>query len=448
MKKSEEVKSYIMKLIAEGELGNGDRLPSCRELSAKLSVNKITVNRAYREMEEAHRIYAINRGGYYLADFDLGTEKTEEAADFTAVRPDRRLLPYREFTHAINKAVDLYKTNAYDYEEPEGLNSLRQVLSNYFMKGGIYTKTENILITNGAQQAIGIALQCIFHDRKGKLLVEVPTYNLAMKQAKLMGIEMLGIERTGEGYDFRKLEELLREEDIRAFYIMPRHHNPTGFNLKESDKRRIADMLENYNIMLIEDDYLADIGGKKNAMPVHYYANKERVIYIRSFSKTFMPGLRLGAGVFPSCRIESALETKKLADLNTPKLLQAALELFIKSGMYDKHIQKVRKAYSEKMKKAAIIYQSLKSADMDWHIPSNGLFIWAVQKNELDVRRVQELLSAQGIKLKDAAEFFLNNVNESVRPAQCFRLCLSGITDKGMERLSEIIRVFKNGALK
>jgi len=443
MKKSEEVKKYIAELVKKGKLKNGSRLPSCRETAAKLGINKITVNRAYRELEEEHKVYSIQRGGFYLADFELGSEQEQTEVDFTAVKPDKRLLPYREFTHVMNKASELYKTSAYDYEEPKGLMSLRNVLTDYMTTGGIYTSPDQILVTNGAQQAISLALQCIFPDRKGKLLVEIPTYSLAIKQAQMMGIQMIGIERTSAGYDFKKLEKLLREEDIRAFYLIPRHHNPTGYNLSEKDKRKVADLSNTYSILLIEDDYLADLGSANHAMPVHYYGDKERVIYIRSFSKTFMPGLRIGVGVFPKFIVNEAAERKRLADLNTSKPFQYALELFIESGMYEKHIRKVRKTYSEKMKKALAIYSSLKTEEMNWHIPDNGIFIWIRESREINGTYLEQNLKKQGIIVKNAADCFLpDDLNENSNK-RCYRLCLSGITNQNLERLSEVILEFQ-----
>lgn len=443
MKKSEEVKKYIEDLIGEGKLKSGSRLPSCRETAAALAINKITVNRAYRELEEEHKVYSIQRGGFYLADFNLESEQGKTIVDFTAVTPDKRLLPYREFTHVMNKSTELYKTKAYDYEEPKGLISLRNVLGKYLMTGGIYTGPEQILVTNGAQQAIGLALQCIFPDRKGKLLVEIPTYSLAIKQAQMMGIPMIGIERTSTGYDFKKLEKLLKEEDIRAFYFIPRHHNPTGYSLNEKDKRKVADLFNEYSILLIEDDYLADLGSSKNAMPVHYYGDKEKVIYIRSFSKTFMPGLRIGAGVFPKFMVDEATERKRLTDLNTSKTFQYALELFIESGMYEKHIRKVRKIYSEKMKKASAIYNSLKSRDMDWHIPDNGIFIWVVDNRKNNCSLLERNLIEQGIIIKNADDCFLSDYLIENSNRRCYRLCLSGITSENVERLSEVIKAFQ-----
>ncbi|MDW2796106.1 PLP-dependent aminotransferase family protein [Clostridium boliviensis] len=446
MKKSEEVKKYISHLVEEGKLKNGSRLPSCRETAAKLEMNKITVNRAYREIEEEHKVYSIQRGGFYLADFDLESEQEKTVVDFTAVRPDKRLLPYREFTHVMNKSTELYKTSAYDYEEPKGLMSLRNVLKSYLMTGGIYTSPDQILVTNGAQQAIGLALQCIFQERKGKLLVEIPTYSLVIKQAQMMGIQMIGIERTSTGYDFKKLEKLLKEEEIRAFYLIPRHHNPTGYSLSEKDKRKVADLSNIYSILLIEDDYLADLGSGKNTMPVHYYGDKESVIYIRSFSKTFMPGLRIGAGVFPKYMADEAAERKRLADLNTSKPFQYALELFIETGMYEKHIRKVRKIYSEKLKKASAIYHSLKSEDMNWYIPDNGIFIWVTDKRKINGSLLERNLKEQGIIVKNAEDCFLPGVLSENRN-QCYRLCLSGVTSQSLERLSEVITAFQQAKL-
>ena len=366
--------------------------------------------------------------------------------DFTTVKPDRRLLPYREFTHVMNKSTELYKTSAYEYEEPKGLISLRNVLTKYLMTGGIYTSPDQILVTNGAQQAISLALQCIFPDRKGKLLVEIPTYSLAIKQAQIMGIEMIGVERTSTGYDFKKLEKLLKEEDIRAFYLIPRHHNPTGYSLSEKDKRKVAELFNIHSVLLIEDDYLADLGSSKNVMPVHYYGNKEKVIYIRSFSKTFMPGLRMGAGVFPQFMADEAAERKLLTDLNTSKPFQYALELFMETGMYEKHIRKVRKVYSEKMKRASAIYNSLKSKDMNWHIPDNGIFIWVVGGMEINNSLLESSLKEQGIIIKNAKDCFLpGNLSEDGN-RRCYRLCLSGITRENLERLSEVIAAFQQAA--
>jgi DNA-binding transcriptional MocR family regulator len=297
--KSEIVKEYIFKEIEEGKLKKNMRLPSCREVASRLSVNKITVNKAYSELEAEHKVYSIPRGGFYLVGFEESIKMVREAVDFRVVKPDDRLIPYREFTHVINKAVDMYKNSLFGYEPTSGLSTLRDTLKYEFEKDGVYTTADRIIITHGAQQSINLVFQTLFQKNKGKLLVEVPTYSLALELANSIGIDVIGIERRIDGFDFKEMETLFRAGDICAFYVIPRHHNPTGYSLSEKDKLKIAELSSKYNVLIIEDDYLADLGSRKGSMPIHYYDVSKRTVYIRSFSKTFMPGIRMGAAVLP-----------------------------------------------------------------------------------------------------------------------------------------------------
>ncbi|HYE11091.1 MAG TPA: PLP-dependent aminotransferase family protein, partial [Patescibacteria group bacterium] len=334
------VKDFIWKEVKAGKIKNGQRLPSCREVAAYLSMNKITVNKAYNELEKEHKVYSIPRGGFYLMDSEENLRVVQEKVDFRTVKPDERLIPYREFSHAMNKAVDMYKNTLFGYEPTGGLASLRNTLKHEFEKDGVYAAAERIIITHGAQQAIGLVFQSIFRNSKGNLLVEAPTYSLALKLANHLGIAVTAIQRRLDGFDLKEMERIFKSGKISAFYVIPRHHNPTGYTLSEKSKQKIAELCSKYNVLIIEDDYLADLGSRKGSMPIHYYDTSKRTIYIRSFSKTFMPGIRMGAAVLPEYMLEEVLQLKHISDLNTSKIPQAALDAFIKSGMYEKHIRK------------------------------------------------------------------------------------------------------------
>lgn len=206
--------------------------------------------------------------------------------------------------------------------------------------------------------------------------MEAPTYSLALKLAGHLGIEVRGIERKREGFDFKELDKILKSGEIIAFYVIPQHHNPTGYNLSEGDKQRLVELCNKYKVHIIEDDYLADLGSKKVSMPIHYYNTTKSTIYIRSFSKTFMTGIRLGAAVLPNAIIDSVLGLKHISDLNTSKLPQAALDIFIKSGLYERHIKRVRKSYEEKLKRSAEIFKAFDLEGINYHIPQHGIFIW------------------------------------------------------------------------
>lgn len=443
MQKHEMVREYIVQKIKSGELKKGSRLPSCREISKALSVNKITVNKAYHSMEEEHLIYGIPRGGFYLVEDIADLAAKHQVYDFAAVTPDLRLIPYREFSHVINKAVDHYKTDLFSYEPSAGLADLRHTLKDMFENNAIYTGLNNIIITNGAQQAIHLLLQMLFKDSKAKLLVEVPTYNLVLKMAKMLGIGIACISRDNNGFDVHELENIFRSGNIRAFYLMPRHHNPTGFSLEEKQKKKIAELAAEYDVLILEDDYLADLGSSKSKLPIHYYDTADKTIYIRSFSKTFMPGMRLGAAVLPEYLTERFIEQKHLADLNTSRLPQAALDLFIKSGMYEKQVHKVRKSYEEKLRRSKEIIEALSPNWIRWHIPSHGIFIWGEIQNGRCYYDLEKLLAENDILIKSGEDSYLKGKSKN----NCFRLCISGIPlddmKVGLSRMMQVLSSMK-----
>lgn len=441
MQKHEMVREYIVNKIKSGELKKGSRLPSCREVSKALSVNKITVNKAYNSMEEEHLIYGIPRGGFYVVEDVADSAAKHQVYDFAAVTPDPRLIPYREFSHVINKAVDHYKVDLFSYEPTAGLSELRHTLKDMFENNAIYTGLNNIIITNGAQQAIYLLLQMLFEDSQAKLLVEAPTYSLVLKMAEIIGIEIACIQRENNGFDLRELGNIFRSRSIRAFYLMPGHHNPTGFCLEEKQKKKLAELAAKYDVLILEDDYLADLGSSKSRLPIHYYDTADKTIYIRSFSKTFMPGIRLGAAVLPEYLTDRFTELKSLADLNTSRLPQAALDLFIKSGMYEKQVKKVRKSYEEKLRRSRDIIEALSPDWIRWHIPSHGIFIWGEIKNDRCYYQIEKLLAENNILIKSGEDSYLKD--KSIN--NCFRLCISGIPlDDIKDGLSKMMQVLNS----
>lgn len=436
--KTEMVKKYIFKEIEQGKIKKNMRLPSCREVASRLSINKITVNKAYNELEREHKVYSISRGGFYLVDSEEDSPMKKNEVDFATVKPDSKLIPYREFTHSINKAIEEYKSTLLVYESTIGLPAFRDTLKSEFERKGIYTTSDRIVVTHGAQQAVSLVFQSIFKKNRGKLLVEVPTYSLALKLASYIGIEVVGIERKEDGFDYKELERIFNKEDITAFYVIPTHHNPTGYTLSENNKKKIAELSNKYNVIVIEDDYLADLGCKKGSMPIHYYDITKSTVYIRSFSKTFMPGLRLGVAVLPQILTEPVANLKYINDLNTSRLTQAALDIFIKSGMYERYVTKVKKSYEAKLRKAKEIISSLSPKELIWHVPENGIFIWLKLSKYVDIAVLKKNLEERGILINTTEEYFLKEEWKG-RHSNYLRLCISGVSEEDISSIADII---------
>ena len=435
--KTEIVKKYVLEQAANGRLMNGQRLASCRKAAELLGVNKITVNKAYEQLEQEHHVYSVPRGGFYW--IDCGEPKPRSfSVNFAVIKPDERLIPYREFTHVINRAVDLYKNKVFGYEAAAGLPSFQNTLKALFEQDGVYTSADRILVTNGAQQAISLALRSVFDGQSGRLLVEVPTYGLAIQMAESMGIPLIGIRRGIEGYNLKELERIFKNENIRAFYLIPRFQNPTGYSLTAKEKQKVAELCSRYDVLILEDDFLADLGSGSGEMAVDYYDTDDRTFYIRSFSKTFMPGIRLGALAVPERFFDRAVLYKRLDDLNTSSLPQAALELFLKTGMYKKHISKIKKSYREKLKQARDIFESVCPQKIRWYVPENGFFLSLEFARPIDPIRLEADLGRQGILIRTSQENFFKSADGD-DGKRFLSLCIANVPQEKINALADII---------
>lgn len=424
-RKFEEVIDYIEDLLDRNQLKQGERLPSIRSMAAKFACNKTTIIRAYKELELNHKVYAIPKGGYYLIEKKNATNVTDQTIDFTEIMPDPKLLPYKEFNHCVNKAVELYKDELFTYSEAQGLLSLRKTLINHFADHQVFVSEEEICITSGAQQALNILTRMPFPNGKRNILVEQPTYSLVQKLVEVNGDNILGIARDFNGIDFTELERMFKEEGIKFFYTIPRLHNPLGTSLTEKDKKRIVQLAEKYDVYIVEDDYLADIDSNSHALPAYYYDISGKVIYVKSFSKAFMPGIRLGAVVMNEAVRSEFLKKKKYSDLNTNVLAQGALEIFITSGMYKKHSSKARAEYKKKMNCLRECVKNINRADIDFFVPDSGFFVWIGLVEKIDRKKLASRLKERNITISTAEINFIHNRSNK----NSFGICIAKLSE-------------------
>lgn len=443
----ELIVEYILDLVKNGELKQGERLPSIRELATKFHCNKATVIRAYDELEIDHKIYSIPKSGYYLVESKKENSDEQPIIDFSETAPDPKLLPYKEFNHSINRAIELYKDSLFSYTDPQGLSSLRKVLVQHFSENQIFTKEENIFITSGSQQALSILTKMSFPNGKKNILVEQPTYGLIHELGELNGNKLMGINRTYEGINLHELEEIFKNEDIKFFYSIPRFHNPLGTSYSEKEKKKIVDLAEKYDVYIIEDDYLADLDKNKKSLPMHYYDISEKVIYVKSFSKVFMPGIRIGAVVLHDKLKSEFLKHKKCHDLNTSTLAQGGLEIFINSGMYKNHIKKTQIEYKKKMDSLKRTLKFLDTTSIDFFIPETGFYIWIRLPEEVNVGLIVEGLKQKKVYISHGRNFFIGKDSSE----NSFRICISKLSEeeirRGIEVVVEEISKWKNSQI-
>jgi len=340
-------------MIQNGEIKEGKKLPSIRLLVTQYECNKATVIRALQELEKRHIIYSVPQSGYYVVRKSGSFVENDGIIDFASSAPDPDVFPYLDFQHCINKAIDTYKNDLFVYGTPKGLPSLIPVIQKQLANYQVFTKEENIFITSGVQQALAILTSIPFPNENEMILIEQPTYHLYIEYLEINKIPVIGIKRTNEGIDLNELERIFRTGKIKFFYTIPRYHHPLGTSYSKDEKEKIVLMAKKYNVFIVEDDYLADLETDSKADPLYNLDNCHHVIYLKSYSKIIFPGLRVGVAVIPPSIANDFHTYKKILDIDSPMISQAALEIYIKSGMFERHKSKINSSYYNRSIKLA-----------------------------------------------------------------------------------------------
>jgi DNA-binding transcriptional MocR family regulator len=440
--KYKEVMDYLSDLIERDEIKAGDKLPSIRELVSKFNYNKATIIRAYKELENNHIVYAIPQSGYYLVDQGKNNQNfSRSKIDFTNTIPDNKYLPYQEFSHCMNRAIDLYRHDLFTYGNVAGLEVLRESLSEYFWDQQISIDKDNIYITAGTQQALSIITSIDFPNKREGVLVEQPSYSAMLRLLKLTKSQTYYINRDFNGIDLVKLESIFKTEKIKFFYTIPRFHNPLGTSLSEKEKEKIVSLASQYNVYLVEDDYLSDLAGTNKSLPLYYYDTNDMVIYIKSFSKSFMPGIRIGAVLLPEKIKESFHNHKQFRDLNTSILAQGGLNIYLTSGMYYNHLEKTMAEYQRRMNYAKSILKNVDKKYIKTSLPDTGIFIYLKLNEAVNMKVLTKRLREKNIIIEDSDRFYHNkdNVKE-------LRICISQLSKEeiiyGINTLIDEIKRF------
>ncbi|MGG4093732.1 PLP-dependent aminotransferase family protein [Paenibacillus lautus] len=429
--KHEQIVAYMIREVEGGHIRSGHKLPSVRAVAKMFSCSPNTVVRAYQTLERDDVIYPVAKSGYYLVEGKNRTSaRTEsERIDFASTTPRGDFLPFQEMEHCLRKAISVYKEELFGYTDPQGIFSLRNELSRYFYGQQIFAKPDHIAVVTGAQQAFSILTRMPFPGKGQAVLVEQPTYFGFLAAARVAGCPVIGIQRDEQGIDLEVLESHFRSGQFKFFYTVPRFLNPLGTSYSLEQKTRIAELARQYDVYIVEDDYLADLEEDAKADPLYGLDLSSHVIYVKSFSKTILPGIRMGAVILPEPMLDLFITYKNAADVSSPILSQGALEIYIKSGMYRRHAARIRAHYREKMRYATEVCAHVFGSGISYTCPSSGVFITLRLPKYVKASVLQERLKQRGVSVTNVDLHLLpeNQRNDRIR------LCIIGVEKPRIE---------------
>lgn len=443
MLKYEIIYSKLLNQIQLGALQAGAKLPSIRQLSQEFSCSKSTILTALRKLENQHLIYAQPKSGYYVVDHQLpSTPNKSNEIDFATSSPSWHAFPYKDFQHCINKAIDTYQADLFRYGTPKGLPSLIRETQKLLETYQVFTKQENIFITSGVQQSLFLLSVMPFPTNRTTILVEQPSYHLYMDYLKTYKLPVIGINRTSKGIDLQELEIIFSNQDIKFFYTMPRLHNPLGTSFCKKEKDDIRKLATKYGVYIVEDDYLADFDLNTKSDPLFTDDMEEHVIYLKSFSKIMFPGLRIGLAVLPNALIDSFQRHKNTTDIDSSMISQAALELYLKSGMFERYQKAVSEAY---IQRANTLQQSITKYLPDFQASTEiCMHSHITLPREININRLIQHLKLEEIYLDTIDRNYLNGFYRE----RILKLNVSNVEDykieKGIQEIAHALNHSQN----
>ncbi len=447
---------YLRQLMETGELHRGDRLPPTRELAVKLGLNRTTVSAAYDVLESEGLIKGeVGRGSYVSATprgraetlnwsraltASVSTGAGTPAAgviNFSSSRPSEKLFPVEEFRESCREVLESKNLRTLmQLGSPGGYEPLRRYLLDRAIGSGIARESDDILITNGCQQALDLLGRALV--RAGdKVAVEEPVYPGLKNLFLEAGAELIGVATDSDSVDLNSLQRAL-DAGPKVLVVTPSFQNPTGTTIPAADRAEICRLSRTAGVPLIEIDIYSELAYSAGNRPPRLKELDPNVILLGSFSKVAFPGVRVGWIIAPRPAIARATELKQLADLHTDHLSQAFLLRFAESGRLARHQGVVIAAAKEKLR---ALEQSCRRflTSCTYRVPGGGMNMWIQLPGHLDAVALRGLAQQAGIDYLPGRYFSVSRSLDSG-----LRLSFAGLEPneirKGIEILGGLIQ--------
>lgn len=359
-----QVFNSLQGAILSGELPADYKLPSTRELASQLHVSRNVILEAYELLLAEGYITGRSGAGTYVAQgacllgftkasplpltASLAQSTNTSELDFISFRtglPALNLFPMKKWGSILQSVCMDSSIAELGYGDPSGDLELRRLLSKQlWISRGVVSNPEQIIITNGAVQALQLIVKLLLRDGED-VLVEDPS-NVDLKTILTStGAELHGVPVDDSGLLTHKLPVNLRPKCI---YVTPSHQFPLGGILPIQRRIELVEYARQSGSYILEDDYDSEF--RYDGAPIHSLQSlcPKQVVYIGTFSKVMFPSLRIGYMIVPEPLVKPCRQLKRLSDYQTPMIEQLALIRFMNSGSLNAHILKMKKLYKKR----------------------------------------------------------------------------------------------------
>jgi 2-aminoadipate transaminase len=360
---------------------------------------------------------------------------------FAGGLPAPEMFPLREFQEACDYVLRNEGPTALQYGATEGYDPLKEYLVDRMCKYGVPAEKENILLTNGSQQALDL-IGKVFVDSKALVCCERPTYLGALQAWNAYEANYSTVTLDDDGMVVNELEEAIqRGERPKFVYVLPNFHNPAGVSMTEERRRKLVEIAIKYDLFIVEDDPYGELRFEgQDVVPIVTLA-KERTIYLCTFSKTLSPGIRLGWIVAPQKVITRLVQAKQGADLHTSTFLQMVANDICQRGILRQHVKRIRATYLERRNAMLDAMAEFFPDEVKWTHPQGGLFLWVTTPPKIDTIDLFKVAVAEKVAYVPGTSFYPDGDGDGRHNMRLnFSYCKPDVIVEGIRRLGTALK--------
>ncbi|GLB47343.1 aminotransferase [Philodulcilactobacillus myokoensis] len=362
--------------------------------------------------------------------------------------PSPDLFPVKELKKAADEVFDNDAKEALQYGQAAGYEKLREQIAKMTRERGVDCTVDNVAVTTGSEQSIDLVGKLLVNPGD-TVLVEKPTYLCTLDVLRSYGAKLVGVDMDADGMRVDSLKQALKEHpDAKMLYTIPNFQNPTGHTMPNDRREALEKLLAAHNVVVLEDDPYGKIRYTgKTQYPVKHFDHTGNVIYMSSFSKFLVPGVRLGWMVADPAFMKKLLPMKQSADLHSDNLSQYIVSRYLSENDVQPHVDQICALYKKRANTMMKELDAKLPKGVTHSVPEGGMFLWVKAPETVNTVDLFKECIKHHVAFVPGAPFYPNEVTQGT-----FRLNFSNVDSatikKGVDRLCDALNEFMTAKQK
>ncbi|HYE84621.1 MAG TPA: PLP-dependent aminotransferase family protein [Clostridia bacterium] len=467
-----QMAALIKDKITDGSLAEGEKLPAERELASLFRVSRTTAINTYHHLESKGYVIIKKGSGTYVGNSSSYANQSSKEIPWPQVlkpntrpsmasmmselmvssvpsnrisldagMPDPDYYPTEIFLKLFNECFAELDPQDFGHIPVQGYEPLRKTVAGMLSDSGTGCSPEQIVILAGSQQGIYLSSRVLV-EPGDYVVVQSPTYVGAIQAFQSMGAKLLSLP-VGESFPFEILEDYLTRYRPKMLYCVPTFRNPSGTVMSIGERKELIQLAARYRLVILEDDPYSHYYYEEAPPPsLKALDNYGGVIYMSTYSKIIMPGLRLGYMAAHPSLINRVVMEKQYVDVHSNNIGQWLLTLFIRKGYLTGHLEKMRAVYKSRRDTMFEALTGSLGDRLSFRKPGGGFYLWCRSNDGIPAKKLLQEALKEGVSFIPGEAFYAATVEDTE-----MRLCFSRHNEKilleGIGRLERAIRKFK-----